>query len=68
MWLWSQKPASSAIAHGITLFETDARGERVSTRYASGYFRMIRDFARDGKLHGTYDDAEVTTPSPRSRD
>jgi pimeloyl-ACP methyl ester carboxylesterase len=51
--------------HGITLFETGADGERVSTVYASGYLRMIRDFARDGKLHGSYGDAEVTTPSLR---
>ena len=47
--------------HGITLFETGADGSRVSTRYASGYFRMIRDFARDGQLHGSYGDAELTT-------
>src|SRR5262249_30229095 len=52
-------------AHGITLFETDAQGSRVSTRYAPGYFRMIRDFARDGGLHGSYGDAEVSTPSMR---
>jgi pimeloyl-ACP methyl ester carboxylesterase len=51
--------------HGITLFETDAKGSRTSTRCASGYFRMIRDFARDGQLHGSYGDAEVT-PSPRN--
>jgi len=48
--------------HGMTLFETGADGSRISTRYAAGYFRMIRDFARDGRLHGTYGDAEVTTP------
>ena len=47
--------------HGITLFETGADGSRISTRYASGYFRMIRDFARDGRLHGSYGDAELTT-------
>jgi hypothetical protein len=47
--------------HGMTLFETGADGSRVSTRYASGYFRMIRDFARDGQLHGSYGDAELTT-------
>ena len=46
--------------HGMTLFET-ADGARISTRYAPGYFRMIRDFARDGKLRGRYGDAEVTT-------
>jgi pimeloyl-ACP methyl ester carboxylesterase len=48
--------------HGMTLFETGADGSRISTRYASGYFRMIRDFARDGQLHGSYDGAELTTP------
>jgi uncharacterized protein len=50
--------------HGMTLFERGADGERVSTRYAPGYIRMIRDFARDGRLHGSYGDARVTTPSP----
>jgi uncharacterized protein len=49
--------------HGMTLFETGADGSRVSTRYASGYFRMIRDFARAGRLEGSYGDAQVTTPS-----
>ena len=49
--------------HGMMLFETGADGSRISTRYASGYFRMMRDFARDGKLHGSYGDAEITTPS-----
>lgn len=49
--------------HGIKLFETGADGSRVSTRYAPGYFQMIRDFARDGRLHGSYGDAELT-PAP----
>jgi hypothetical protein len=48
--------------HGMTLFETGADGSRISTRYASGYFRMIRDFARDGQLRGSYGDAELTAP------
>jgi dienelactone hydrolase len=48
--------------HGMTLFEAGADGSRTSTRYAPGYFRMIRDFARDGTLHGSYGDSEVTTP------
>jgi dienelactone hydrolase len=47
--------------HGMTLFETAADGARIATRYAPGYFRMIRDFARDGRLHGSYGDAELTT-------
>src|SRR5579862_1208223 len=47
--------------HGMTLFETAPDGSRTSTRYASGYFKMIRDFARDGRLHGSYGDAQLTT-------
>jgi hypothetical protein len=49
--------------HGMTLFETGADGSRTSTRYVSGYFTMMRDFARDGQLHGSYGDAEVTSAS-----
>jgi hypothetical protein len=52
-----------AAEHGMTLFESGSDGKRVSTRYAPGYIRMIRDFARDGKLHGSYGDAEVTNGS-----
>ena len=52
----------SRAEHGITQFETGADGVRIGTRYASGYFRMIRDFARDGRLHGRYGDAELTDP------
>ena len=59
-WCVPSLPASAE--HGITLFETAADGTRLSTRYAPGYFRMIRDFARDGRLHGKYGDAELTTP------
>ena len=47
--------------HGMTLFETGADGSRISTSYASDYFKMILDFARDGQLHGSYGDAELTT-------
>jgi len=47
--------------HGMTLFEKSPDGSRISTRYAPGYLRMIRDFARDGQLHGSYGDAELTT-------
>ena len=51
-----------AAEHGLTLFETAPDGSRISTRYAPGYFRMILDFARDGRLHGSYGDAELTGP------
>ena len=50
--------------HGMTLFETSSDGKRVSTRYAPGYFAMIRDFARDGRLNGKYGDAELKMPIP----
>jgi hypothetical protein len=51
--------------HGMTLFETGANGERISTRYAPGYFRMMLDFARDGQLHGSYGDAQLTPTTRR---
>ncbi len=47
--------------HGMTLFDVNATGDRISTRYAPGYFQLIRDFARDGQLVGGYGDAELTT-------
>lgn len=48
--------------HGMTLFEKGPDGERISTRYAPGYFAMMRDFARSGRLAGRYGDAIITTP------
>ncbi|MBL6938409.1 MAG: alpha/beta hydrolase [Alphaproteobacteria bacterium] len=48
--------------HGMTEYELDAKGDRVSTRYSPGYFAMMRDFARDGVLHGSYGRAEITRP------
>jgi hypothetical protein len=49
----------------MTLFETALDGERLSTRYAPGYFAMIRDFARDGRLFKAYGDAEITREASR---
>jgi uncharacterized protein len=48
--------------HGITLFEKSPNGERLSTRYAPGYFAMIRDFARYGHLGGNYDPSVQIRP------
>ena len=48
--------------HGMTEYETNAAGERVSTRFAAGYFAMMRDFARDGRLQGPYGAGVVTGP------
>ena len=48
--------------HGMTYFTTNAADERISTRYAPGYFDLIRDFALYGRLPGNYGDAELTRP------
>jgi uncharacterized protein len=40
--------------HGMTEYEIALDGERVSTRYAPAYFAMMRDFARNGQLSGSY--------------
>lgn len=48
--------------HGMTEYELDAKGERVSTRFSPGYFAMIRDYARDGRLNGAYGPAAITRP------
>ncbi|MGA8501289.1 MAG: alpha/beta hydrolase [Candidatus Sulfotelmatobacter sp.] len=59
--------------HGIYEFETKPDGERDDTRNADGYFAMLRDFARDGRLEGRYGASVVVastlpaTPSPRAR-
>ena len=49
--------------HGMTLFEKDARGERQSTRFAPGYFKMMADFIRDGRLSGAYGNAGIAQPA-----
>ena len=48
--------------HGMTLFDVDGKGERISTRYAPGYFQLIRDFSQHSALPGQYGDAELTRP------
>jgi uncharacterized protein len=51
--------------HGLTEFETAPSGERLSTRYAPGYFAMMRDYILTGTLKGPYG-AAVVTPQPRA--
>jgi pimeloyl-ACP methyl ester carboxylesterase len=53
--------------HGINMFEDGPDGKRLDTRYAPGYFDMIRDFARDGRLPGSYGNAEITRAVPPAR-
>jgi pimeloyl-ACP methyl ester carboxylesterase len=49
--------------HGLTEFETGKDGERVSIRYAPGYFAMMRDFILGGRLKGAYGDAAISPPA-----
>jgi len=53
--------------HGIYEFETKPEGERDDTRNADGYFAMMRDFARDGRLDGPYGSSIVTPPTRLTR-
>jgi dienelactone hydrolase len=48
--------------HGMTEYELNANGERVSTRLAPGYFQMMADFAREGRIGKHYGNAEITRP------
>jgi len=48
--------------HGMTEYELDAQGERVSTRFAPGYFQMMADFIRDGRIGAHYGKAQITRP------
>jgi uncharacterized protein len=52
--------------HGMTEYEIASNGERVSTRYAPGYFAMMRDFARNGRLSGSYGSSLVVKPKMES--
>lgn len=60
------KPITLAVfphaEHGMTEYEIASDGERVSTRYAPGYFAMMRDFARNGQLSGSYGASLVMKP------
>jgi pimeloyl-ACP methyl ester carboxylesterase len=49
--------------HGMTEYETMPDGARVSTRYSAGYFAMMRDFARSGRLSDRYGSSTITKPS-----
>jgi dienelactone hydrolase len=51
--------------HGMTEYELDAKGERVSTRFAPGYFRMMADFIKRGRLGDQYGKAAITRPRTR---
>ncbi|MGN6148229.1 MAG: prolyl oligopeptidase family serine peptidase, partial [Rhizomicrobium sp.] len=48
--------------HGMTEYEMSPKGERLSTRYVPGYFQMMADFIRDGRIGPHYGKAEITQP------
>jgi pimeloyl-ACP methyl ester carboxylesterase len=50
--------------HGILEYETQPDGTRVSTRNADGYFSIMRDYIRSGRLQGPYGASVI---SDRSR-
>ena len=52
--------------HGMTEYEVASNGERVSTRYAPGYFAMMRDFARNSRVSGSYGSSVVVKPTADS--
>jgi hypothetical protein len=45
--------------HGMTEFEL-RHGERISTRYSPGYFKMLRDFASHGSLRTQHGTAQIS--------
>jgi dienelactone hydrolase len=53
--------------HGMTEYELNAKGERVSTRFAPGYFQMMAKFIRDGRIGQHYGNAEITQPARSGR-
>lgn len=61
------KPITLAVfpkaEHGMTEFDAAPDGSRISTRYTAGYFQLLVDYAKGGKLAETYGDAEITHPS-----
>jgi len=53
--------------HGITEYELNSSGERISTRFAPGYFQMMADFIRAGRIGEHYGNAQITQPLRGSR-
>jgi pimeloyl-ACP methyl ester carboxylesterase len=53
--------------HGMTEYELDPKGERLSTRFAPGYFQMMADFIRNGRIGDRYGAAAITQAPTRPR-
>jgi uncharacterized protein len=48
--------------HGMTEYELNSAGERISTRFAPGYFKMMADFIKEGRIGSKYGNAEIVRP------
>ena len=53
--------------HGMTEYRLDAKGERQSTRFAPGYFQMMADFIRSGRIGERYGAAKISPPITLSK-
>jgi uncharacterized protein len=51
--------------HGIYEYETTPDGVRLSTRQPDGYFQMMCDFIRDGRLAPQYGSSTLSRPSAK---
>ena len=51
--------------HGMTLYELDKKENRLATRYAPGYFQMMADFIKNGRIGEHYGEADITRPINR---
>jgi hypothetical protein len=51
--------------HGMTLYKLGSKGERIATRYPTGYFDMMRDFVRNGNIRGRNYGAVIVRPKIR---
>ena len=45
--------------HGIVRYETSADGRRTSLGYAPGYYQAVLDWARTGRLDGSYGEGRI---------
>jgi hypothetical protein len=49
----------------MTEYELAPNGDRLSTRYAPGYFRMMADFITNGRIGNDYGNPDITQPKTR---
>ncbi len=52
----------SGAEHGMTEYDLKPDGSRLSTRFAPGYFSMMRDYVLSGSVTRQYGSADITRP------